>query len=280
MGTRLIAHGLQVRSECPEAWNLERPEEVRAVHASYFEAGAEAVQTNTFGATRPRLRRFGREGQLVEIIRAAVGLAREAAPDRLVIGSLGPTGETVTLDPGVDLGWLEAEFAEPARLLASEGVDAIHLETMFHPAELEAAVRGARAGAGKVPVIASMTLMPGVTGLETPHGVPIKKMMRAIEATAPDAVGVNCSIEGERMLAAVEQLRDLTTLPIWAQPQAKLSAKCVSTQPQESPEQFARHALALTRMGASAVGGCCGTGPAEIASLRRALDAAYSEAAS
>src|SRR5258706_13233184 len=97
MGTELIARGLRVRHDCPEAWNVERPDDVRAIHAAYAEAGAEAVQTNTFGCTGPRLARFGRETQVAELARAAVRLAREAAPGLVGIGSLGPTAETLPL---------------------------------------------------------------------------------------------------------------------------------------------------------------------------------------
>jgi methionine synthase I (cobalamin-dependent) len=280
MGTQLIARGMRVREECPEAWNLERPDDVRSVHAAYAAVGVDAVQTNTFGATRPRLKRFGKDGLQRELVRAAVTLAREGAPGRLVIGSLGPSGETVPLSGAGDLGWLSDAFAEAAALLVEAGVDAIHLETLFHPLELEAAVRGVRSCAGDVPIVASMTLMPGVTGLESPHGVPIKKMLKAVESSAPDAVGVNCSVEGERMLAAVEALCEATDLPVWAQPQAKIPQKCVTGRPSESPQQFARHALALARAGAAAVGGCCGTGPDELAALKQVIDAAYSQVAS
>jgi methionine synthase I (cobalamin-dependent) len=279
MGTELIARGLRVREEAPEAWNLERPDDVRAVHAGYVAVGVDVLQTNTFGATRPRLKRFGREQQLRDLIRAGVSLARDASAGRLVLGSLGPTGETLPLSGAGDLGWVEEAFAEATTELAGEGVDGIHLETFFHPVELEAAIRGARS-ATSLPVIASMTLMPGASGLETPHGVPLSRMIKAIEAAQPDAVGVNCSIEGERMLAAVEQLRDAVSLPVWAKPQAKLSQKCVGAKPQETPEAFARHAVNLARAGASAVGGCCGTGPEELAALRRALDLAWSKVAS
>ncbi|HZS40221.1 MAG TPA: homocysteine S-methyltransferase family protein [Polyangia bacterium] len=280
MGTELIARGLRVREECPEAWNLDRPDDVRAIHAAYAAAGSDAVQTNTFGCTRPRLKRFGREAQVAELARAAVRLAREGAAGRLVFGSLGPSGETLPLGAGAELGWLEEAYAEAARALAEKGVDAIHLETMFHPAELAAAVRGVRAGAPSVPVIASMTLMAGVSGLETPHGVPIARMLRAVESTAPDAVGVNCSIDAERMRPAVEALRDALELPIVAQPQAKISEKCATGRSSESPDTFARRALALVDAGASVIGGCCGVGPTEIAALRRALDARQAQVAS
>lgn len=280
MGTELIARGLCVRVECPEAWNLERPDEVRQVHAAYVAAGAEVIQTNSFGGVRTRLARFGREAQARELLAAAVRLAREAAPGLPIVGSLGPSGETLPLQGKLDLAWLEVDYARAAEALAESGAQAIHLETHFHPAELEAAVRGARQGASGLPIIASMTLMPGVTGLETPHGVPVAKMIRAVEASQPDAVGVNCSVEAERLLAAVEALVQALSLPVWARPQAKVSQKCATFRSSETPETFARHAVMLARAGAAAVGGCCGIGPAEIAALRSALDAEFAKVAS
>lgn len=271
IGTELIARGLRVRAESTDAWNVERPDDVRAVHAAYAAAGAHVIQTNTFGSTRPRLSRFKLQDRQAEIIRAAVTLAREAAPHATVIGSLGPTGETLPLGGTPDVGWLRRAFAEAAQLLAEAGASAIHLETQFHPAELQAAIEGVREGAPKLPVIASMALMPGITGLETPHGVPLARMLKAINAAPPDAVGVNCAIEAERMLQAVIALREATTLPVWAKPQAKLSDKCATSRSKETPESFARHAMTLVDAGASAIGGCCGTTAASIAALRDAL---------
>src|SRR6202012_2221123 len=123
---------------------------------------AEAIQTNAFGATRPRLQRFGLAERVGELIAAAVRLAREAAPTCEIIGSIGPTGEPVPLGRSADLGWLRDAYAESAAALAAAGVAAIHLETQFHPAELRTAVEGVRLGAPQVLVIASMALMPGV----------------------------------------------------------------------------------------------------------------------
>lgn len=272
IGTELIARGLRVREEAPESWNLSRPVDVRAIHAAYAAAGAEAIQTNTFGATRPRLARYGLGDRQREICAAAVALVREAAPGAAVIGSLGPTGENVALGGTADTAPLRDAFAEAAGALADAGADAIHLETQFHPAELQAAIAGARAGAPRLPLIASMALMPGATGLETPHGVPIAKMVRALEANLPDAVGANCAVEAERMLQAIVLLRKRFDLPVWAKPQARLSDKCATGRSSETPEKFARHALALADAGAAAIGGCCGTTPASIAALRAALD--------
>jgi 5-methyltetrahydrofolate--homocysteine methyltransferase len=280
IGTELIGRGLKVRAESPEAWNLSRPDDVRAIHAAYAEAGAEIVQTNTFGATRPRLARFGLEARQRELIFAAVALARQAAPRAHVIASLGPTGETLPLGGTPDVSRLQADYAEAARLLAEAGVEAIHLETQFHPAELQAAILGVREGAPKLPVVASMALMPGITGLETPHGVPLSRMLKAIDAAGPDAVGVNCAIEAERMLAAVKALAAATSLPVWAKPQAKLSDKCATGRSKETPDSFARHALTLVDAGAAAIGGCCGTTPASIAALHAALAASAEKAAS
>ncbi|HEY2748747.1 MAG TPA: homocysteine S-methyltransferase family protein [Polyangia bacterium] len=272
IGTELGARGLRFREEAPESWNLTRPDEVRAVHAAYAAAGSEAVQTNTFGLTAPRLGRFGLAGRQREIADAAVRLARLGAPNAAIIGSLGPTGETIALGGRADIAPLREAFAAAAAALAAAGVDAIHLETQFHPAELQAAIEGARAGAPNLPLIASMALMPGATGLETPHGVPIGMMMRALEACLPDAVGANCAVEAERMLQAVTLLREKLDLPVWAKPQAKLSDKCATGRSSETPEKFARHARALADAGAAAIGGCCGTTAASIAALRAALD--------
>jgi 5-methyltetrahydrofolate--homocysteine methyltransferase len=268
IGTELIARGLRVREESPDAWNLTRPDEVRAVHAAYAAAGADIVQTNTFGATRPRLARFGLAERVAEICIEGVRLAQAGAPGCLVVGSLGPTGETLPLGPAADVGWLRDAYAEAAAALVAAGARAIHLETQFHPLELRTAIAGARQGAPQAFVIASMALMPGVTGLETPHAVPMAKMMRALLDQPPDAVGVNCAVEAERMLQSVVALREQVDLPIWAQPQAKMSDKCATGRSSETPESFARHAAALFDAGASAVGGCCGTTPASIAALR------------
>jgi methionine synthase I (cobalamin-dependent) len=237
--------------------------------------------TNTFGANRPRLRRFGLETRLGEVIRAAVRLAREGSPGCQVVGSLGPTGETLPLGgKPEEARFVEEAFAESASHLADAGVDALIIETMFHPLELGAALRGCRKGAPNAYLVAAITLMPGASGLETPHGVPVDKMIRALESCPPDAAGVNCSIEGERMLAAVEYLQERLALPLWAKPQGKIPPKCVTPRTTETPEVFARNAMRLVAAGVSAIGGCCGTGPAEIAALKSAIERSRSKVAS
>jgi methionine synthase I (cobalamin-dependent) len=264
IGTELVARGLSVRAEPAELWNVTRPEEVRAVHAAYAAAGVDVIQTNTFGALAGRLGKFGLAARRDELIRTAVALAREAAPGRAVVGSLGPIGEPVHEG-------LAEDYAAAARCLAGAGVDAIHLETQLHPAELAAAVDGIRRGAEGLPLIVSVTLTVGASGLETPLGVPLPRMVKALDAADPDAVGVNCSLDAERMRPAVVALRAATDRPIWAKPQAKVSQKCAAGESRETAARFVARGMELVRAGATAIGGCCGIGPALIAALGDAL---------
>jgi methionine synthase I (cobalamin-dependent) len=266
MGTELIARGLETGTECPEVWNLKRPEEVAAVHSLYVAAGAEALETNSFGASRTRLRRFGREAEVTSLCRAAVAVAKRAGSGLPLIGSIGPTGDAP--DPTV-----ERDYSETAAALAEEGVDAIHLETQLHPMELEMAVRGARQGAPGLPVWTSITVHVGASGLETPLGVPIGRMVAAMIKAEPDVVGLNCSLDGERMASAIGVLRSALSQPLVLQPQAKTAEKCALRRSSESPERFAKWAYELVKAGAAAIGGCCGVGPAGIASLALLLSA-------
>jgi len=264
IGTELIARGLVVRSEPAELWNVTRPDDVRAVHAAYAAAGVDVLQTNTFGALGARLAKAGLADRREELIRAAVELARDAAPGRTLVGALGPIGEPV------GAGVID-DYSSSARLLAAAGVEAIHLETQLHPAEVAAAVEGVRQGAPNLPLIVSMTVTVGDLGLETPVGVPLGRMIGALEAAEPDAVGVNCSLDAERIRPAVVALRAATDRPIWVKPQAKVSQKCAAGQSRETVARFVGRAVALVAAGATAIGGCCGIGPALIAALGDAL---------
>jgi 5-methyltetrahydrofolate--homocysteine methyltransferase len=273
MGTELIARGLRVREECPEAWNLHRPEDVLAVHMGYVRAGAEAIQTNSFGGLRHRLERHGLADRVAELNRLAAELAREAAgPAVRVIGSLGPSGEAISPTAAKALAHA---YAEAAAGLADGGAMLIHLETMLHPVELAAAVKGVRQGAPELPVVVSISVAPGENALATPVGVPLDRMVRALEEAAPEGAGVNCSLEADRIAVVVRRLHERLAMPIWARPQAKVPRKCVGGMVAEAPERFAQQALGLFAEGAVAIGGCCGVGPAAIAELRRQRDAAF-----
>lgn len=272
VGTELIARGLDLGHEPPEAWTLARPEVLRDLHARYLAAGAEVIQTNTFGASRPRLRVAGLDGKLAELNRGAVSLAREAGAAR-VAASLGPTGLDV-FAPGAQAA-IEDAWAEQIEHLATAGVDALHFETLCHPVEARAAMAAAGRAAPSLPLVVSFTVALGDQGYQTPLGVTLARMAQAILDGAPDAVGLNCSLEARKLLGPVRALRERTGLPILVQPQGGLpSVGCKGDARGDTPERFARDACALVREGADAVGGCCGAGPDHIAALARALASA------
>jgi 5-methyltetrahydrofolate--homocysteine methyltransferase len=275
VGTELIARGLRVSKDCAEAWNVERADEVRKIHAAYFAAGADVVQTNTFGGTRLRLSAFRRQTEVRALNLAAALLAREVRPPGgLVVGDVGPTGAIPPPEGKADLIELEDCYAEQAMVLAEGGVDLIHIETMYHPKEARAAIRGVKEGAPGLGVVASMTCRrtPSVgsaagIGYATPLGFPPEVMLSAFLEEDVDGVGVNCTLAPADMLDLIRALRARTDLPIWAKPTVAPSSSAPLL-----PEELATGALALFAVGATAVGGCCGAGPADIAAVRKAVD--------
>ena len=269
MGTALIARGLDLEREPPEAWNLRQPDPVREVHRRFIEAGAGAVQTNTFGANRLRLARYGMADEVEPICRAAVGLARSVAPEGVfVFGSIGPTGDVPPPEGDADIGELEDAFAEQAAALGDAGVDLIHLETFYHPKELRAALRGCRIGAAPVPVVASIACAaprPGGT-FTTVLGFPADAVIGVALEERADGVGVNCSLVPGDMLPLVERLVARTPVPVFAQPIVAPAAG-----PPLYPGEFAAGVAALFAAGARAVGGCCGTSPTDLAAAHDVL---------
>lgn len=279
MGTELIARGLDLSCAAPETWVLERPEIVREVHAAYVAAGADILQTCTFGATRPRLERVGLGEEVATVNRQAVDLARAEAAGRPVLASLGPTG----IDP-FSSGAAEAmaaAYRQQIAALAEAGVDGLHFETLYHPLEATQAVVAARQVAPRLPILLSATYALGDHGFQTPFGVPLAVMTQALLTAAPDALGVNCSLEARKMLGLVCQLRELVG-PLQARPLALV------VQPQGGPAEIDCRAprrgsdveafvgglqaiLDRDDMGVAMVGGCCGAGPAHIAALAAAL---------
>lgn len=278
VGTALISRGLDLRIEPPEAWLIRRPEEVQAVHAAFAAAGADVLQTNTFGLPRLLLAGTARPDwlgpaalpSLASLIRQAVALLRAAAPSSIAVASLGPSG----LDRP-DPGQVRATIAELAGLFAAQGVAALHLETCCLPAELQAALRAVREAAPGLTLLVSLTLSPGERGLQTPLSVPLAEMLKIMEREMPDAVGVNCSLPARRMGGAVEALRRWTEgrVPILAQPQVDPDGpECRGRRQPETGARFAQGLLDLLAAGADAVGGCCGCTAEHLLAARRALD--------
>jgi 5-methyltetrahydrofolate--homocysteine methyltransferase len=268
LGTMLMARGLG-RGEPPERWVLERPDDVRAVHRAYAQAGSDAVHTCTFGANPIRLRAFGLAEQCQEMNRRAVALAREARPD-FVIGDVGPSGEYLPPVGKAEPDAWHAAFRAQGDALATAGVDGLHVETMSDLREAQVALAALRDVAPGLPIAVSLTFERKRRGFFTVMG-------NALAAAGADAVGANCSVaSGDMQELAAGALAGLTRagidLPLVVQPNAGQPRMVDDgVRYDQAPEQFAADLAAMAALGVRAVGGCCGTDPRFIAALCRRL---------
>ena len=279
VGTALIARGLDLTRAPPEAWNLARPEAVEEVHRRFAEAGSLAVQTNTFGANRLRLRTYGMEGEVAALNRAGLDRARVAVGDDvLIIASIGPSGAIPPPEGDADLFELEDAFAEQADAIAGSSggrVAFLHLESFYHPKELRAALRGCRAGAPAMQVAASFACNQTRAGFRSAMGFPAEVLLAVALEEHADAVGANCWLPPGPMLPLIERLVARSPVPVFAKP-----IVAPAGSPPLFPGEFAAGVVALFAAGARAVGGCCGTGPADLAAASAAvLDPAAAAAA-
>ena len=272
LGTALMARGLP-RGTPPDLWNLERGEDVTAVHRAYVEAGSEAVHANTFGANPIRLGAFGLERDCERINRAAVTLARAAMP-RFVLADVGPTGEHLPPVGKGDLNRWRDAFARQARALADAGMDALHIETMTDLREARVAFEALRAEAPGIPVLVSLTFERKKRGFFTIMGDPLVASLRTLAADGAAVVGANCGITSEEMAALVEEALGGVEVPLVLQPNAGSPevAPDGSFRYAQSPEAFAGDMAAVAARGARLVGGCCGTDERFIATLAKLLD--------
>jgi methionine synthase I (cobalamin-dependent) len=278
VGTGLIARGLVLGQAPPEAWLLTRPAEVQAVHAEFAAAGADVLQTNSFGLVRLLVEPAGWHGPpppLPELVRQSVRLARAGAAAGsgrpIVIGSLGPTGRA-----DGDEGALAAAYGAVASAFVAAGVRTLHLETCLDPRELQLALRGMREATPELEILVSLTLNMGQSGPETPLGVPLSRMLRELDRAPepPALIGVNCGQPARRLHAAVAALFDWAggRLPVLVQPQVGEPAPdCRVPARPETPERFARDLIRLLDEGAVALGGCCGATGAHLQAVQRAL---------
>lgn len=266
MGTELIRRGLP-QGTCPEAWNAERPEAVRAVHASYFEAGADAVSTNSFGGSRIKLAAHGLGPRAAELNEAAARLAREVAPaGRFVAGSMGPTGKF--LRPQGDCTeeeFLEA-YAEQAMALACGGADLLIVETQYDLKEALTALKASRTAAPGLPVFVTLTFNLTPRGYFTLMGNTVPAAVEALESGGASAVGANCTLDSRDMVGLARAFRQATRLPVVIQANAgsPVLAADGSVSYAQGLEEYVGFVPALLEAGANVVGGCCGTGPAHI----------------
>ena len=264
MGTMLYAKGIFI-NRCFDELNLSSPDLVKEIHAAYVRAGAEVIETNTFGANALRLARQGFAEKLREINQAGVKLARAAGnPETLVAGAVGPLG--VQLEPLGKLAREEAReyFRQQMEALADAGVDLILLETFGHLPEVQQALLAAKALG--LPVVAQMTVDDDGRTLD---GTGAAECAVQLQAWGAEVIGLNCSVGPVAMLDALEKISRVTSRPLSAQPNAGLPRNVEGRNLyMVSPEYMADYARQFIACGAKLVGGCCGTTPEHIQWIR------------
>ncbi|HZE07498.1 MAG TPA: bifunctional homocysteine S-methyltransferase/methylenetetrahydrofolate reductase [Gemmatimonadaceae bacterium] len=265
MGTQLYNKGVFI-NQCYDELNLRAPDLVRDVHKAYRKAGAEVLETNTFGANRFKLSQYGLEAQVGDINRAAAKIAREVAEDDLLVaGAVGPLG--VRLEPlgPTSLDEARAAFREQLHALKDGGCDVFILETFADLNEIEQAIAAAREVDPKIPVIAQMTVG---SDCHTPYGVTVEDLAQSLDAFGADVIGLNCSVGPQIILDAIEKIALVTRRKLSAQPNAGMPRDVSGrSMYMASPEYMATYAHHLVQAGAKIVGGCCGTTPEHIAAM-------------
>src|SRR5262245_16766912 len=265
MGTMLYGKGFFL-NVCYDELNLKQPRLVQEVHAEYVRAGAEILETNTFGANPLKLNSYGLAEDTEKINQAAAELARAAAGGRAsVLGAIGPLGIRIEPFGPTSKAEAEAAFAVQVKGLIAGGVDGFVLETFSDLDEIHAALRAVRA-ATDLPVVCQMTV--GTDGL-TYYGTDPETFTKQLTAWGADVIGVNCSVGPAGVLEAVEKISKATNKPISGQPNAGLPKDVGDRKIYlASPEYMASYARRMIEAGARFVGGCCGSTPEHIKEIR------------
>lgn len=266
MGTQIYAHGVHL-SRCFDEINLSNPYLISKIHHDYVSAGARVIETNTFGASRVKLDRYTLGDRIGEVISEGCRLAREAAKDAgvYVAGSVGPLGERLNHKEGIAEDDARRAFDEQIRLLLENEVDLLLLETFGDPAELELALRAARAAAADFPVVCSAVFdRKGLVEGHTPE-----QLLGMLLPHGPDAVGLNCRLSIDRMLPVLERMHAASDIPLIAMADAGQSRVVEDRDIYIStPEFVAEHARrAIQGAGVKMIGGCCGTNPQHIRAI-------------
>lgn len=273
MGTMLMAAGMQ-SGDCPEALNLSRPELIRSIARDYARAGADLVETNSFGGSPAKLAIYGQDDKTEQLNRLAAELARAAVGEEiLVAGSCGPTGLLLEPCGPARPTEIQAWFQRQIQGLIDGDVDVIFIETMTDPNELQLAIDACREVDPGMPIVASMTFDATPNGFFTMMGTAISDAVAAIEAAQVDMIGSNCGHGLENMIAIATEISSLTDLPLMIQSNAGLPVeKDGGLEYGESPQFFAANIDRLMKAKVKILGGCCGTTPDHIRAIRKHID--------
>lgn len=273
MGTLLFARGLE-RGSAPELWNIDRPEDIRAIHDEYIAAGAQIILTNTFGGSRFRLDLHGLGDRTSVLNTAAARLARAAAddaPQRVVVGgSMGPTGQMLAPYGTLDFDEAVNAFCEQATALVDGGVDVLWIETMSDLEEVRAAVEGCRCVAPGFPIVTTLTFD---TNGRTMMGVTPETALHTLTEFGVLALGGNCGNGPAEIEGVIARMQA-------ANPNVALVAKANAGLPHmdgdravydATPAVMADYARRVQAQGARIIGACCGSTPEHIRAIAAAL---------
>ncbi|MCK4932766.1 MAG: homocysteine S-methyltransferase family protein [Candidatus Aminicenantes bacterium] len=265
-GTELIKDGFP-QGTCPESWNEEKPNIVQKIHKSYYDAGSDAVLTNSFGGTTIKLQSHNLEKRCYDLNRTAAAIANEVKPEgKFLGGSMGPTGKFLKPHGEFSEAQFEDAYAEQARGLTDGQVDFLLIETQYDLNEALCALRGARK-ASDLPIFVTMTFNHHPKGFFTLMGNTVGQFLETMEKEGVSVVGSNCTLNSEEMVELVRIMREKTSLPIIAQ--ANAGKPSLSEEGEvaysQGMEDYLRFIPQIITNGADIIGGCCGTDPDYIA---------------
>lgn len=273
MGTMLFARGLKP-GEPPESVNLKNPEILEEIAQAYLDAGADIVQTNTFGASPLKLSYYGLEDKTEEINRIAVERVRKVVGNKAYIsGSCGPSGKLLKPFGDTEPEEIYKSFKRQMKFLINAGVDLICIETMTDLNEATLAIKAVKSISPEIPVMATTTFDETPRGFYTIMGVSINDAVTGLQKAGADIIGSNCGNGIENMVKIAREFKRLTTLPIIIQSNAGIpEMKDGELIYSETPEFFGEKAKELIETGVSIIGGCCGTTPEHIKAIRKTVE--------
>lgn len=273
IGSLLFEKGLNA-GDCPERFNLEHPEVLAEIAQAYLQAGADIIQTNTFGASSLKLSDYNLDGKTEDINQKAVEIVKQVVDSKaLVSGSVGPTGKMLLPYGDIEPAVMQRNYKRQIGILIESGVDLLCIETMTDLNEAVIAIQSAREISQDIPIITTMTFDVIPQGCVTIMGHGVAEVCNKLEETGANIVGSNCGNGTKNMITIAKEFIANSKLPIIIQSNAGIPT-IIDDQVvyQETPEEFANFTKILIELGVSIIGGCCGTTPNHIRAIRQIVN--------